>query len=60
MDFSGGSEFSLVSAGAEFVQETFEFILKTLNPKGILISQPAHTDSGKSSHLDNGRGKAEM
>lgn len=40
-------------------KETFEFILKTFNPKGILISQPAHMDTGKSSNLDSGRGKAE-
>lgn len=40
-------------------KETFEFILKAFNSKGILISQPAHMDIGKSSHLDNCRGKAE-
>lgn len=40
-------------------KETFEFVLKTFNPNGILISQPAHMDTGKSSHLDNVRGKAE-
>jgi len=40
-------------------KETFEFILKTFNPKGILISQPACMNTGKSSHLDNCRDKAE-
>lgn len=30
----------------------------TFNPKGILISQPAHMDTGKSSFLDNSRVKA--